>query len=749
MTRLTSIITNFNGGEVSPLLDSRVDLDFYQNTCKKLLNFIPRAQGALQRRKGFRYIATTKTFGSGDTSRKTRLWHFIFATGSAYILEFGHNYIRFYQDQQQVVVGGNPLEVATPYTEDEIFELQFAQVADIMYIVHPNHRPKKLSRTDLTPTFALQDVIFQKGPTLDENQTNITLQASATTGTVTITASSNYFNPNMVGGVWAITEPSGSLSAYSAWEPGQSYTSGNFVRNQNNVYVALNNGTSGAIAPTHERGDVSDGGVTWRFVNKGVGYIRFDNYISPTQFSGLVQLRLPNTVVGTPTLFWNEGAWSDDQGWPCAIAFYEQRLFLAGTKKQPQTIWASKTNGRYEDFDTGSGNDDDAMVFTAATNEVDTIKWLGVKTVLLAGTAGGVFVIRSSVIDQIITPSNVQIKKHTSSSCSDLVPELVNNTLIFTQRAGRKILAASYNFETDSFASEDITVRAEHITRTGVKDIDFQQEPYSVLWLVLNDGSLVGATIEQQQKIIAWHKHTTHRQDVDGFLVPDSFESVAVIPTADTDELWVVTKRIIGGEVVRFVELMEPSEFSDYYLDAGVYYDGAVIPAGQLGGFTHLIGERVKVLLSEDTSEGQILAITDDQIVNEFGEITLPYPVTKYAVGLPYYSDYQSHRMTLQLEDGLSLSKPCFIHKVTLRLMNTLGLEIGFDEDHLQRQPFRTTFDQMNNPPPLYGWEEPVDYEIDFDGTWDTDKSTIYIRQRDPLPITIISMSVHVNANTR
>lgn len=739
MARVTTTLVNFNGGEVSPLLDARIDLDFYNSTCKKLRNYIPRPQGPITRRNGFRYIASTKSNG------EARVWPFIFATGDAYIIEFGAGYARFYQNQQQITA----LEVSTPYSASELFDLQFAQVGDLLYITHENHPPATISRTSLAPTFVYSVVQFANGPTLDENDTATTLQINATFGLVTVTSSDPFFTPSMVGGIWAISEPSGSLGAYPEWLPATGYGAGSRVRTSTGVYYTAAGGTSGNITPTHNRGTVSDGGVLWAFINKGTGYVKFENYISPTQFSGTAQIELPFTAIASPTLFWNEGAWSNDQGWPRAITFYDQRAFYAGTKRRPQTIWASKSNEKYEDFDTGSGLDDESLVFTAATNEVDTIKWLAVKTVLLAGTAGGVFVAKASNLDQIITPSNVQIKKNISSSCSTLAPILVNNTLFFTHRAERKVLGASYNFEQDSFVAEDFTVRSEHITYSGVKDIDYQQEPYSILWCVLNNGELIGLTIEQGQKVAGWHRHNTNHMESNGDIIQDSFESVASIPTTSTDELWVVTKRVINGVTKRFVELLEPDDLRYYYVDAGIYYSGAAVSAGSYGSYAHLANTRVKVLLCKSTSVTQDLAITDDQVVSPSGQIILPYECTKVVVGLPYYSELQTNRLNVQIEDGQNLSKPTRPFKVSARLYNTVGMQIGYDEASLQDKPFRKSFDLMDNPPPDMGIVYPEDYEVTFNGSWNPNNPTIYLRQAQPLPSTIISLSIQLNAHTR
>ena len=749
MARVSTAITSFNGGEVSPLLDARIDLDFYSSSAMNMLNWIPTPQGPMTNRKGFRYVSTTKIFNTGSASRRTRLWPFVFAVGDVYMLEFGDQYIRFYQNQEQIISGGSPLEVASPYGEGDIFGLQFAQVNDLLYIVHPNYAPRVLSRTSVTPTFSLSEVSFQKGPTLDENETSVTLQASGTTGTVTVTASSSIFNADMVGGVWAISEPSGSLGAYQAWETATSYSAGAFRRNDGHVYVAATSGTSGTIPPSHTRGTVSDGGVSWTYVNDGTGYIKFENYISGTQFSGTVQLRLPNTAVSTATLFWNEGAWSNDQGWPTSIVFYEQRAFYGGTKRQPQTIWASKTNGAFEDFDVGSGFDDEALTFELSSSTADSIRWLEAKNALLVGTAGGVFVVKPSTLDQIITPSNVQAKQHTDVSCSGLSPELIGNYLMFTHRTGKKLFSAAYNFETDSYQAEDVTIRANHILQSGVHDIAYQQEPNSILWLALNDGTIAALTIEQGQQVAGWHRHAVYRMDGNGELVQEEVESIATIPTDDTDELWIVTKRLINGATVRFVEILESDDSRRYYLDAGIYYSGTPIAAGNFGGLDHLAGQRVRVLLAKSTSLTQELAVTDDQIVSGSGEIVLPYNCTKIAVGLPYNCDYESHKLAAQIEDGFNLSKPTRASKVFVRLYQTLGLQVGSNENQLQTLPFRFTSNNMDSPPTLFGETEPRDYEVDFNGSWDSNDSTIFIRQAQPYPATIISLSVLLNANSK
>ncbi len=206
--RAAPLINNFNGGELSPKIDSRVDFAKYASGCRILENMIPLIEGGAMRRAGLYYVASTKTAGE-----KSRLVSFHFSTTQAYIIEIGKQYMRFYKDRGQIVVayaawqtstayvpgnlvtnGGNyyrcivahtsgtfatdlaadkwtatagaadlAYEIPTTYTESEVYELKVVQSADTMYIVHPNHPPAKLTRTAHT-SWTLEDISFTANP---------------------------------------------------------------------------------------------------------------------------------------------------------------------------------------------------------------------------------------------------------------------------------------------------------------------------------------------------------------------------------------------------------------------------------------------------------------------------------------------------------------------------------------------------------------------------------------------------------
>ena len=158
MPRTTLALTSFVSGEFSAKLDGRTDFQKYNTSCKTLENFLIHPQGAATRRVGTQFIAEVKS-----SAAKTRLIPFEFSTTQTYIMEFGNNYIRFFKDKGQITSGGPAYEISSPYSTSELFDIKFAQSADVMYLCHPNHDVRKLSRTGHT-SWTLATVSFTGSP---------------------------------------------------------------------------------------------------------------------------------------------------------------------------------------------------------------------------------------------------------------------------------------------------------------------------------------------------------------------------------------------------------------------------------------------------------------------------------------------------------------------------------------------------------------------------------------------------------
>lgn len=325
MPKASPIISSFNAGELSPTLDGRVDLSKYSAGCKRLENFIPMVQGPARRRSGTRFVSEVKT-----SANRTWLVRFEFSETQAYILEFGNQYIRFYTNHGQVISGGSPYEIASPYTTADLtnangtLRIRFVQSGDVIYIVHPNYAPRKLSRFGPI-NWTLTTVDFVGGPfqDIDPDET-ITVFASATTGTVTLTASAPIFVAGDVGSLFLLEGKDGG--SIKPWESQKDFgvnvnPFGQRRRSDGKIYICTTNAAppsgeayyTGSTKPTHTSGAFIDGsgqidgtsldgpiGVEWTYESLDYGYVKITGFTSATSVTAVVQQTLPTNVVYSP-----------------------------------------------------------------------------------------------------------------------------------------------------------------------------------------------------------------------------------------------------------------------------------------------------------------------------------------------------------------------------------------------------------------------------------------------------------------
>jgi len=666
MARVAVQLTNFTGGELSPRLDGRNDLAKYPTGCKTLENMIIFPHGSAARRSGTQFVSEVK-----DSSKETRLIPFEFSTAQTYMLEFGDQYIRFYKDNGQILSSGSAYEISSPYLEAELFDIKYAQSADVMYVCHPNHPVKKLSRTGHT-SWTLTDVDFTNGPYLDDNITTTTLNTdhhTVGTGRV-LTSSASLWVTTDVGRLVRFRDGYGKITAY----------------------------TSATV-------------VTWEIIK--------------------------DTGSSTASTDWSLGAFSNTTGHASCVTFFEQRLVFAATLSQPQTIFFSRS-GDYENMDENRGGtiaDDDAIIYTIASNQVNAIRFMTSTRTLIIGTAGGEFTVSGGGTDVAVTPTNILIKKQSNNGAANVDALAVGNATIFLQRARRKMRELAYNFDVDGYVAPDLTILAEHISEGGFKQLSYQQEPNQVIWGVRNDGQLIGLTYQREQQVVAWHRHIFGGAFGSGNAV---CESIATIPTDDSEyQSWVIIKRTINGATKRYVEFIHQYDFDESddtsfnFLDSQLSYDGSAVTT--ISGLAHLEGQTVSVLADGATHP--------DKTVSS-GSITLERSASKVKVGLGYTSLLQTMRIDAGAQNGTSQSKTKRIYEITARLYESIGVEVGPDLNNMERIPFRSSANAMDSGINVFTGDK----EIEFRGNYETD-GFIFVRQTQPLPLTILSLYPKLQTN--
>ena len=432
------------------------------------------------------------------------------------------------------------------------------------------------------------------------------------------------------------------------------------------------------------------------------------------------------SITGTPS-----PALSGSDNRPSVVSFFEQRLVFGNTNNNPQTLWFSK-NGDYSNFTVGTA-DDDALIYTIASNQVNAIRFLSATRVLTVGTSGGEYVL-TSTNDGPVTPTTTLIRKYSNYGTATIEPVQVADVTLFVQRGNRKIREFKFvgDVNTGGYSAPDMTILAEHITNGGIDHMAFQQEPDSVVWCVRNDGTLLGMTYRREEEVVAWHKHVIGGTFNSGQAV---VESVATLPT-DTgeDSLYMIVKRTINSTTKRYIEKMKLFDFganttTAFFVDSGLSYSGGATTT--LSGLYHLEGETLQILGNGATHP--------DKTVSS-GGITLDYSSTTASVGYGYDSEMQTLRIESGSVDGTSQGKPKRIHGITLRLYESVGVEIGNDASEIDRIFFRDSSMSMDTAIPLFTGDK----DIEFSGGFDDD-DRVYIKQGQPLPLTVLAFYPRMN----
>lgn len=765
------IQTQFNGGELSPMIAGRVDVAKYAGGCERMENFLPTVQGPAIARPGTWFVQEVK-----DSADRTWLIRFEFSVEDSYMLEFGDGYIRFYFDHAQVQVSGvaawsnataytvgdlasrlgvnyyciaahtnqqppnstywYPLtgtiyEIPSPYAaadltnSDGTIAIRYVQTGDEVYLVHADYPPYKLSRYSAT-RWTLGAVSFSPPPFATENITSTTVYASATTGSVTLTASSSIFTSAHVGQYFYLAEK--DVRDVKQWEAAKSISTNDLRRSDGKNYKALNTATTGAVKPTHTTGAAYDGdtGVQWQFQDAGYGWVLITGYSSGTSVTATVVSQLPDGCVtaGKATTRWAFQAWNATDGYPDVVTFFRERLVFA----RRDTLWfsvsADFTNFAYQ-ID-GVTTADAGFDRTLSSGKVNTIRWLSPGEVLLVGTVGDEWAIVEATTSDPFGPTNVKTKPQSNYGSSRVTPLRAHSgETLFMQKAGRKMRAMESRFEDAGFESPDVTAFANHITKPAIVDIALQQEPWSVVWCARSDGVLVGLTFAREQSVVAWHRHP-----FSGGVV----ECVESIPAPDgtRDDLWMIVRYTINGSTKRYIAYLAEEDDEtgtvaqeDWaYSDMMLKYDGA--PADVISGLDHLEGEEVWILADGARHPNRTVS---------GGAITLQLEASKVVVGLPCNGYLESMNLEVQSGNGTGQGKTKRAHVCTIRLNRSLGGLAGPTEDTLEEMRYRYPSMPMDSAPPPFTGDVEVEWGADYDK-----RATILIKKDRPMPLTVVAL---------
>lgn len=686
-------------------------------------------------------------------------------------------------------------EIKTPYREQDLFQLQFTQNADTMYIATRVIEPRTLVRNGDT-NWDLSRINRTSDPFRPAiNVTNIT-QANpgvvTTAGSLTVGISAG--DILYISGVVGMTEV-------------------------NDTYFIADSVT----------GNTSTG-FTFNLTDLDGANVNTSGY-SAYSSGGNIEVYKSGEYPGAVTF-------TDDA-----------RLLYGGTGAKPETIWASRTpnsttgDTRYDDFTTGSSASN-AIIFTLAPiqGKVDSILWLGNSDkFILAGTFGSVRRIYGATEQEPIAPDSLTAKSVNIYGVKQTKPVSNGTTVFYIQQAGKRLRSFEYDYLIDGYTSTDRNLVAEHLTRSPLKELASQLASPDVLWAVREDGELLGLTYNDKENKSGWHRH---RLGGSGKVL----SVTSITRGSDYDQLWLTVERTINGITARHVEYLsdnpsfiprerfytnEDSADSDrtneinanyeiqknaVYLDAAASYNGAAtgtaasasvtpgagsttagttgvtftastsvftsamvgreiwkkysetgagggravitaytsgtsvdctilsafddtaaISAGSwfltattVSGLHHLEGESVFVL-----ADGAPFPSADTSFTVTDGSITLTAPASMIHVGYKYKGVLKTLPIDQGGQSGPAISKLKNLHRFAMHLLYTGGISLGTSLYRLEKVTFREPGDRMDRPVPAFRG-------IKWVGNQDRnerEKKAVVV-QDSPLPASILAMDL-------
>ena len=631
----------FKKGEITPLLYGDTSQPWYGDALRLCKNWIPISQGPLVTRPGTKFIADTP----GDAVVKTK--GFLFPDGRSYVFEFSNLLLRVIRNGALV---GAPYTLATPWTTAMLPFLKFAQVGNTVTITYGG---QAAGDAGISP----RDLIHSANT--DSPWQLIVTPLAPLVVTYTLAPSIKFSNSQQ-----------SSAVDWPAWSGagGVIYVIGDRVRQANQSWISIQNANNGSLPASGSlfwtlANDVSHPGVAaeWRLttvvqdnvtgqvfetstfatlsmndplsadrparlqfvVGSSAAYrILFSRLYRGTNgvFGWLTDLvgapfNATYTDFGVAPDFTQQPPQATDpflvgvtDNFPAVVSHYEQRRMFFRSSVLPQTFWGSRINNIYSWDRFTPGSDADSILFTIVSEVLEEIRAFAPMRVGIIMSGLGEWTLRGSQ-GAAISRSNVDLKRQSAWGSSWRDPIIIGNGLIYNTAKSNMVrdFFPLYGLYTDIWDGDDLSWQARHFMEGHtIVDWAYQSVPYSIIWMVRDDGVLLSMTYVRPSRgsisdnatpIVAWAQHSTGVGD--GFV-----ENVAVVPEPPEDAVYLVVRRVINGATVRYHErmnnLIPPTDFRNALaLDAASTYDGHISGTTiQFSGGTYQAGAQALVVSS-------------------------------------------------------------------------------------------------------------------------------------------------------
>lgn len=667
------------------------------------------------------------------------------------------------------------MELDVPFAAHDLPNVRWDSSGDVLFLACDGYAQKRIERRS-TDSWSFVEYLPNAGPFFATRSASVKLKVGRTYGNTTLTSDKPFFDGSHVGalfrmfnmgykgtfrlagegsfmdpirvtgsreggvyndrlfrytiaGTWSGTlrlqrSFDGPDSGYQPFKDVARTTNGNYDDTDSDlnsiVYYRLGflpgDYTSGAAVITANYGG---GG--------GHGACRVLSVNSPTEANVEVIDRFNSTEY---TDDWQEGIWSPKRGYPGAVAMHKGRLWWAGRSR-----FVGSVSDDYDNFDPDYEGDAGPINRTLGAGPVDTINFMLSLGRLIIGTPGTEFSIKSSSMDEPITPQNAQAgDPSTQGSRMKANAAKVDNRGVFAQRSGKRLFEIVFDADSYEYVPRDLTLLTPDLTGSAkVVGMAIQRQPDTRIHVWLNDGTVVLLTYEPSEEVACWS-----RIETDGFV-----EGVAVLPGEDEDQVFYRIRRTIDGQTRRYLEKMameSECEGGAVNRQADAFIIVPNVTGTAVAGLSHLEGKQVIVWADGRDMGGYTVS---------GGSITLGEAVTgaDVLVGLPYEARYKSTKLAYAAAAGTALAQTKRVNLVAVILgrVHNDGLEFGGDFINMDRLPRLYQGRPVDPHEVFQHYEEPA---IAFPGEWNTD-ARMCLRARAPRPCVVEAAIVSVETNDK
>lgn len=716
MAKINLIKNNFTSGELSPHIWLRTDLSQFRNGAKAVENMLPIIEGGIKKRGGTKLLRVEQD--------AIRIIPFIVSHSKNYLIVLRPNLMNILDSEGTLI-----RTFSTPYTKEQIPDINFCQSRYNLWLVHSNHPISWIRCSEDFSNWAYDRFTYSVPPLEETATPTLTLKSSemnvgkTTTLTASIYAAHTANKQYIVGDICYLFGENWTMKYYRC-----------LVDHMNQVpkdeYTTTTDPETGDIIYTEtvywqkitpEEAVAFNSSIVGKYIFINSGVIRVDRYISGIQVTGEILVKLSANVEAIARSWTiKEPIFNETYGYPRAITYFQQRLVLAGSKKYPNFIWLSRT-GDESNFLTTT-QDGDSFTVAASSEQLSNVLHLSQSRGIVVFCGGSELTINAQ---NSLSPTNANILEHTAyGTVQTIKPIKVGSELLFVQRGAERVRTLVYDYTTDGLVSNELSVLASHIGEEGggFKEFSYQQEPDSVIWFVMNNGKLATLTLDREQSVISWARH-----DIGGKVI-----SIASLPsTTGADKVYFLVNR----DGIVQIEQLQENLLLDTAVELAVTHteEGCAVTHSLIG----ILGDNVSAYYKDSTytyaipilqREGNTIHIECD------AEVQTIYIGRKFTAKVSL--------LPPDISQAPTTSNPALfkVDHLNLYMYKTINPKVNGEIVELKD----IDDDPLEKPKPFTGQRR-----ISLDG-WNTyDNFKLEITQDEPLPFHITAAVLELNMNDR